>query len=159
MVKYIFIAGFAALLSVAIIVFIRYKGFKSSAFPLIICTSEILITLGVAALIKWDLDLPSIAGILAAIGTGVNDQIVILDETKHKEQFLNVKQKIKLAFGIIMGVYFTAVVSLLPLWWAGAGLLKGFVFTTLTGITIGVLITRPAFADIVKIVEEKYASP
>lgn len=156
--KYIFIAGIASILSIAIILFIRYKGFKSSIFPLIICTSEIIITLGVAALLKWNLDLPSIAGILAAIGTGVDDQIVILDETKHKEQFLNIKQKIKLAFGIILGAYFTGVVSLLPLWWAGAGLLKGFVFTTITGITIGVLITRPAFADLVRMVEDKNAS-
>lgn len=156
--KYIFLAGLAALLSVAIIVFIRYRGFKSSLFPLIICTSEIIITLGIAAIWRWNLDLPSIAGILAAIGTGVDDQIVLLDETKHKEQSLNVKQKIKMAFGIILGAYATAVVSLLPLWWAGAGLLKGFVFTTLTGITIGVLITRPAFADIVRMVEEKNAS-
>lgn len=125
---------------------------------MIICTSEIVITLGIAAIWKWNLDLPSIAGILAAIGTGVDDQIVILDETKHKEQSMNIKQKIKMAFGIIFGAYFAGVVSLLPLWWAGAGLLKGFVFTTIVGITIGVLITRPAFADIVKMVEEKHAS-
>jgi preprotein translocase subunit SecD len=152
--KYIFIAGIVAILSVAIIVFARYRGSKSSIAPLIICISEIIITLGVAAFIKWDLDLPSIAGILAAIGTGVDDQIVILDEAKHKEEVLSMKQRIKRAFGIILGAYFTSVASLLPLWWAGAGLLKGFVFTTVIGITIGVLITRPAFADIVKNVEE-----
>jgi len=151
--KYIFLAGFVALIAVAIIIFIRYKGLKSSLLPLIICTSEIVILLGIAALIKWDLDLPSIAGILTAIGTGVDDQIVILDEAKHKE-VLSMKQRIKRAFVIILGAYFTAVVSLLPLWWAGAGLLKGFVFTTLIGITIGVLITRPAFADLVKLVEK-----
>ena len=152
--KYILYAGIVALLLVAIIVFIRYKGLKSSIWPLVICTSEIIITLGVAAVIRWDLDLPSIAGILAAIGTGVDDQIVVLDETKHKGEVLSVKQRIKRAFGIIMGAYFASVVSLLPLWWAGAGLLRGFVFTTVIGITIGVLITRRAFADIVKMVEE-----
>lgn len=151
--KYIFIAGLIALLSVAIIIFIRYR-IKSSVIPLIICVSEIIIILGIAALIKWDLDLPSIAGILAAIGTGVDDQIVVLDEAKHKGEILTMKQRIKRAFAIILGAYFTAVVSLLPLWWAGAGLLKGFVFTTLIGITIGVLITRPAFADIVKLIEK-----
>ncbi|MFA5071780.1 MAG: PDZ domain-containing protein [Candidatus Pacearchaeota archaeon] len=153
-IKYIFLAGFAALLAVAIIIFIRYHGLKSSLAPLIICTSEIIITLGVAAFIKWDLDLPSIAGILAAIGTGVDDQIVVLDEAKNKESSLSMKEKIKRAFIIILGAYFTSVASLLPMWWAGAGLLKGFVMTTLIGITIGVLITRPAFADIIKITEE-----
>ena len=152
--KYLFLAGFIALLSVAIIIFIRYRGLKSSLAPLIICTSEIIITIGVAAFIKWDLDLPSIAGILAAIGTGVDDQIVVLDEAKNKESSVSIKERIKRAFIIIMGAYVTSVASLLPLWWAGAGLLKGFVFTTLIGITIGVLITRPAFADIIRITEK-----
>lgn len=152
--KYILLAGLVALLLVAIIVFIRYRT-KSAIAPLIVCTSEIIITLGIAAFIKWDLDLPSIAGILAAIGTGVDDQIVILDEAKQKEESLALKQKIKRAFVIILGAYFTVVASLLPLWWAGAGLLKGFVFTTLIGISVGVLITRPAFADMVKLIEEK----
>jgi len=151
--KYIFLAGFIAILLVSIVLFIRYKT-KSAIAPLIICTSEIIITLGIAAFIKWDLDLPSIAGILAAIGTGVNDQIVILDEAKQKEESLNMKQKIKRAFTIIIGVYLTAIASLLPLWWAGAGLLRGFVFTTLIGITIGVLVTRPAFADMIKLIEK-----
>ncbi len=151
--KYIFIAGIVALLLVSIIIFIRYR-VKSSIFPLIICISEIIIILGVAAFMKWDLDLPAIAGILAAIGTGVDDQIVVLDEAKQKES-LSIKQRIKRAFAIILGAYFTVVVSLIPLWWAGAGLLKGFVFTTLVGITAGVLITRPAFADIVKLTEKQ----
>jgi len=44
---------------------------------------------------------------------------------------------------------------LLPLAWVGGGLLKGFVLTTLTGITLGVLITRPAFADLVKLINKK----
>ena len=151
--KYIFIAGILALITVAIIIFIRYRGIKTSLIPLIICTSEIIITLGVAAFIQWDLDLPSLAGILAAIGTGVDDQIVVLDEAKNKESSLSMKEKIKRAFIIIIGAYFTSVASLIPLWWAGAGLLKGFVMTTLIGITIGVLITRPAFADMIKLIE------
>ena len=37
--------------------------------------------------------------------------------------------------------------------WAGAGLFKGFAFTTILGVTAAVLITRPAFADIIKRIE------
>jgi preprotein translocase subunit SecD len=151
--KYIIYAGIASLLLVSIIIFLRYKG-KSSIAPLIVCFSEIIIILGIAALIKWDLDLASIAGILAAIGTGVDDQIVILDEAKRKEDSINIKQKIKRAFVIILGAYFVGLVSLLPLLWAGAGLLKGFAVTTIIGISVGVFITRPAFADIVGRIEK-----
>ncbi len=155
--KYILLAGVIALLLVAVIVFFRYRT-KSAIAPILVCASEIIITLGVASVIKWYLDLPSIAGILAAIGTGVDDQIVVLDEARHKEGGLNIKQKIKRAFAIVMGAYFASVVSLLPLLGAGAGLLKGFVVTTVIGITIGVLITRRAFADIVRLVEKDNAS-
>ena len=97
--------------------------------------------------------MPSIAGILATIGTGFDDQIVLLDEATH-DKFMNLKQRLKRAFTIILGAYFTAAVSMLPLLWAGAGLLKGFAFTTLIGITAGVFITRPAFSDIIKRFEE-----
>ena len=156
--KYILLAGFISILLVSIIVFIRYR-IKSAISPLVVCISEIIITLGVAAVINWNLDLASIAGILAAIGTGVDDQIVILDESKNREESsLGIKQRIKRAFVIIMGAYFTVVASLIPLFWAGAGLLTGFALTTIIGITIGVLITRPAFADIVRLVEKENAS-
>ena len=151
--KYILVTAVVAFSLVAIIVFVRYHKFKLIIPPLLISTSEMIITLGVAVIIGQDLDLPGIAGILAAIGTGIDDQIVVLDEAKTKE-ILTIKQKIKRAFTIILGAYFTVVVSLLPLLWAGAGLLKGFAIMSLIGITFGVLITRPAFADIIKSIEE-----
>lgn len=151
-VKSILTAGFVALLAVAIIIFIRYKKFKSSIALLVTSISEIIIILGIASLIEWNLDLPSLAGILATIGTGIDSQIIILDEARQSE-FISLKQRLKRAFAIILGAYFTAVVALLPLLWAGAGLLKGFAITTIIGITIGVLITRPAFSDMVKRIE------
>jgi len=151
-VQSILTAGIVALLAVAIIIFIRYKKFKSSIALLVTSISEIIIILGIASLIEWNLDLPSLAGILATIGTGIDSQIIILDEARQSE-FISLKQRLKRAFAIILGAYFTAVVALLPLLWAGAGLLKGFAITTIIGITIGVLITRPAFSDMVKRIE------
>ncbi len=148
----ILLAGLAAIFAVALIVLIRYRNIKSSLALLFTSFSEVLIILGIASLIKWNLDLPSIAGILAVIGTGVDQQIVILDESRTK--LLSVKERLKRALFIVVSAYFTSLVSLLPLWWAGAGLLKGFAVTTIIGITAAVLITRPAFADIIKKIEE-----
>ncbi len=153
-VRAIFFAAFAALLMVVIIIFLRYKKFKSSIALLLTSISEIIIILGIASFIEWNLDLPSIAGILATIGTGIDQQIIIIDESQHSEEHLSLKQKLKRAFSIILGAYFTAVVALIPLLWAGAGLLKGFAITTIIGITVGVLITRPAFTDIIKRIEK-----
>jgi len=147
------LAGLAALVAVAIIIFIRYRKFKASLALLLTSFSEIIIILGVASLIGWNLDLPSIAGILATIGTGVDSQIVILDEAR-KGAAAGVKEKIKRALFIIMSSYATSLASLIPLYWAGAGLFKGFAITTIIGITAGVFISRPAFAEIIKKIEE-----
>jgi preprotein translocase subunit SecD len=151
-IRSILLAGLVALLAVSLIILIRYKKVKSSLALLVTSVSEVIIILGIAALIEWNLDLPSIAGILATIGTGIDQQIIILDEAR-RGTFLSIKQRMKRAFAIILGAYFTAVVAMLPLLWAGAGLLKGFAFTTIIGITAGVLITRPAFTDMIKKIE------
>jgi preprotein translocase subunit SecD len=151
--RVILIAGLLALVAASLVVLARYRSIKSSIAMILISFSEVIIILGIASLIEWNLDLPSIAGILATIGTGFDDQIVILDEAR-RERFLNLKQRLKHAFTIIIGAYFTAAVAMLPLLWAGAGLLKGFAFTTIVGITAGVFITRPAFSDIIKKIEK-----
>ena len=147
--KYIIFAGIAALIAASLVIFVRYRNIKQSLLVIFTSFSEIIIILGIAALIEWNLDLASIAGILATIGTGFDDQVVLLDESRNKVS-LTLKQRLKRAFAIIMGAYFTVLVSLLPLMWAGAGLLKGFAITTIIGISVGVFITRPAFSDMIK---------
>ena len=79
-------------------------------------------------------------------------QIVMIDEalSKKSQEIYNWKQRIKNAFIIIMAAYFTTVVAMVPLLFAGAGLLKGFAFTSIAGISIGVFITRPAFAAFIE---------
>lgn len=153
-INLILLAGVSAILVVGIVVFIRYKTFKLPLALLLTAFSELLIILGIAAFIKWNLDLPSIAGILATIGTGVDQQIVILDEAR-SGQGANISRKIKRALFVVMAAYATSLVALLPLYWAGAGLFKGFALTSIIGITAGVFITRPAFADMVKALEKK----
>tara|TARA_Y100000310_G_C20031141_1_gene511852 strand:+ start:62 stop:451 length:390 start_codon:yes stop_codon:yes gene_type:complete len=121
--------------------------------------SEILIILGLAAFIGWNLDLAAIAGIIAAVGTGVDDQIVITDEIMkgQRERFFSWKEKIKRAFYIILVAYFSTVVAMMPLWGAAAGLLRGFAITTILGVSIGVLVTRPAFAAMLeRFVKDKF---
>ncbi|MCK4997458.1 hypothetical protein KAS08_04085 [Candidatus Pacearchaeota archaeon] len=158
--KQILMAGLFAILAVSIVVFIRYRKIKVSIALIAVSLSEVLIILGVASLIKWNLDLPSIAGIIAAIGTGIDSQLIILDEARDHHE--SVTQRIKKALFIIATAFATTFVAMIPLTGllgfmgigaASAGLLKGFAVTTLIGITTGVLISRPAFADIAKQME------
>lgn len=144
------LAILAAIAAVGVVVFVRYRKLKI-ALPIVLTgISEVIITLGVASAIRWNLDLAAIAAILAAVGTGVDDQIVITDEVLSGEKIYDWKERIKRAFFIIMAAYFTVVVAMLPLWAMGAGLLKGFAIITIIGVSIGVFITRPAYAHIVE---------
>ena len=150
-IKNAFLVGFLAIIIVSLIAFIRYRKLRIIIPMMITSLSEIIIILGFAALAKWNLDVVSIAGIIATVGTGVDHQIVITDEIlRSKEGYYNLKQKIKRAFFIIMAAYATTVVAMIPLWSAGAGLIRGFAFITIIGVTIGVFITRPAYASLME---------
>jgi len=146
------VVGLIAMICVIITIMIRYRKLVVSIPVAITLMSEVIILLGFASIIGWNIDLISIAAIIIAIGTGVDSQIVIIDEIsgKHKDESSasNWKDRIKNAFFIIMASYFTIVMAMIPLLSAGAGLLKGFAITTILGVSIGVFITRPAFAVI-----------
>jgi preprotein translocase subunit SecD len=150
-IKNAFSAGALAILVVGLVIFLRYRKLKVVIPMIITSVSEVIIILGFAALARWNLDLAAIAGIIAAVGTGIDDQIIITDEVLKKREFsLNWKEKIKRAFFIIFSAYVTTVVAMFPLMFAGAGLIKGFALTTIAGVTIGVFITRPAFAAMIE---------
>src|SRR3989344_1832857 len=144
--------GLFGLLGVAVFIFIIYRNLKI-AIPMVInSAAEIFIIIGIAAVSKQNLDLAAIAGIIAAVGTGFDDLIVISDETTRTGEYAvsNWKEKVKRAFFVIMVAWVVAVASMLPLFWAGAGLFTGFAITTIIGVTIGVFVTRPAYAAIVE---------
>lgn len=146
--------GLLALCAIIVIILCIYRKLAIAVPMVLTCIAEVVILLGIAALIGWNLDLAAIAGIIIAVGTGVDDQIVITSEALKggaKEKIYDWKARIKKAFFIIMAAYFTTLVAMLPLWFAGAGLLKGFAITTIIGISIGVFITRPAYAAAIEI--------
>ena len=160
--KQILIAGLFAIIAITLFTFVRYRKPKISLAIILVSFSEVLIILGIASLINWNLDLPSIAGIIATIGTGIDSQIIILDESRIKGE--SVKQRIKKSLFIITTAFTTTLLALLPLTGilgflgigaASAGLLKGFAITTIIGSLVGVLISRPAFADISRQLHEK----
>ncbi len=150
--------AFIAIVAVVGVLMFVYKKIKIAIPIMVTCLLEIFMILGIASLIGWNLDLAGIAGIIISVGTGVNDQVVIVDEVLHKKQYAervqNWKDKIKRAFFVIFSAYFTILAAMLPLLFAGAGLLKGFALTTILGFTAGVFITRPAFAAIIQVLIE-----
>ena len=112
---------------------------------------EIVLTLGAATLIRWTIDLSSIAGIIAAIGQGTNDQVMIIDEvmeggTGEENKIFTIKERLKRAFFIVVGSAVVIMMSVVPMIFIGIGVMKGFAITTLLGTFIGAILTRPAFS-------------
>jgi len=100
-IKNVMLIAFLAILTVILVVVIRYKKLMIALPTSIAMLSEVVIVLGFASLIGWRLDLAAIAGIIIAVGTGVDDQIIIIDETLSKKdstKMLSWLQKLKRAF-------------------------------------------------------------
>ncbi|MDD3178138.1 MAG: hypothetical protein PHR26_01335 [Candidatus ainarchaeum sp.] len=155
--------GILALITVAIVLFFRYKQIKLVIPILITGTSEILILLGFLSLLSFRLDLAAVAGILATIGTGVDDNIIIIDEllkgrSKNKNEYSSsdsLIRRIKKAFFIMFAAAATTAVTMIPIFGLGLGKLTGFAVTILLGTAIGVFITRPVYAQIAKKIVSK----
>ncbi|MCL2115254.1 MAG: preprotein translocase subunit SecD [Methanobrevibacter sp.] len=158
------IAGLLAILAVSAIIYFRYRK-PILVIPIVVtCVSEILIVMGIASIIQWNIDLAAIAGLIAAVGTGVDDQIIIVDEiltsekTTENRRRTKTKINVKKALFIIFASASTLIAAMLPLAYvgfargsSGIGTLAGFAFTTIIGVLVGILITRPVYAKFVEI--------
>lgn len=164
------IAGLLAILGIAIVIFLRYRRLFLVVPIFITSICEVLIVMGIASVIHWNIDLAAIVGLIASIGTGVDDQIIITDEVlakqddgdnskaKRRRRRTRNRLSVKNALFIIFASAGTLIAAMLPLTYvgfargaSGIGVLSGFAFTTILGVLVGVFITRPAYAKFVEI--------
>lgn len=157
------IAGLLALLVISGVIILKYRQIVLVIPILVTSIAELILILGTAAVINWNIDLAAIAGIIAAIGTGVDDQIIITDEVlkgfKDKKRISGVRAQIKKAFFVIFAAAGTLIAAMLPLAYigfsrgaTGIGALSGFAFTTVIGVLVGIFITRPVYAKFIEMV-------
>jgi preprotein translocase subunit SecD len=148
------LTGIIAVFAVAGVVFVRY-GEVEVALPMVVTAlSEVVILLGFAAGIGYPLDLSVIAGFIAVIGTGVDDLIIIADEVM-AEGDVNSRRvfqsRFKKAFWVIGAAAATTIIAMSPLAVLSLGDLQGFAIFTILGVVVGVLLTRPAYGDILRL--------
>jgi len=150
--KLVVIAMVLAQIAIGAIMYFRYREPRIILPMFLTSIFEVIILLGVAAFINWQIDLPSVAGIIAVIGTGIDQLIIITDEVMQTGKAPTTKkvlQRLSMAFKIIVSSAATVVVAMIPLWYMGFGSLQGFAITTILGVFIGILITRPAYGRII----------
>jgi len=147
------VTGVAAVLAVALMVFGRYRR-KEVAIPMLVtAAAEVYILLGFASAIGLALDLSHIAGFIAVIGTGVDDLVIIADEILQRGEIKTgrvFRSRFRKAFWVIGAAAATTIIAMSPLAVLSLGDLQGFAIITIVGVLIGVLVTRPAYGDVLR---------
>ena len=151
---YSFVALFIAILVVSLIIIARYR--KIVLIIPIIITNLFEITILLSILGTFGtISISAMAGVIALIGSGVDNQIVITDEllrgSKQQEiQSKNSKERLARAFFIVFTTAGVAIAGMLPLLLSGIVQITGFALSTILGVIIGVLVTRPAYSVLVE---------
>jgi len=136
-----------SLLAISLMVAIRYRHLQI-VLPMI-CISVAELVILIAILGSFTIDLSAMAGILAAIGVGIDAQIVVTDELLKREE--DAKKRMEKAFSIITTSVMVAVVAMLPLLlMSGLVEIIGFATSTILGSLLGLFISRPAYGAIVE---------
>jgi preprotein translocase subunit SecD len=146
------VTGLIAVLAVSVAIFVRYREPRVAVPMLLTGLAEVFILLGFAATIGLPLDLSHIAGFIAVIGTGVDDLVIIADEILQSDVNTGrvFQSRFRKAFWVIGAAAATTIVAMSPLAVLSLGDLRGFAIITIVGVLIGVLITRPAYGNVLR---------
>ena len=150
---YSMITGVFAIFAVAGMVFLRYREPKVALPMIVTALAEVYALLGFAALVGYPIELAVIAGFIAVVGTGVDDLVIIADEVMSEGEVKSRKvfdSRFRRAFWVIGAAAATTIIAMSPLMVLSLGDLSGFAIFTILGVLIGVLITRPAYGDILR---------
>jgi len=134
-----------SLVAISIMVAIRYRHLQIIVPMIFISLAELVILLAILG--SFTIDLAGMAGILAAIGVGVDSQIIVTDELLKKEG--EMQKRLEKAFSIITTSVTVAVVAMIPLlFFSGLVEIIGFATATVLGSLLGLFISRPAYGVI-----------
>jgi len=150
---YSLLTGVLAVFAVAGMVFLRYREPEVAAPMTVTALAEVYALLGFAALVGYPINLAVIAGFIAVVGTGVDDLIIIADEVMSEGEVNSRRvfdSRFRRAFWVIGAAAATTIIAMSPLMVLSLGDLSGFAIFTILGVLIGVLITRPAYGDILR---------
>jgi preprotein translocase subunit SecD len=147
------ITAIIAVLAVAGVVFLRYREPGVAAPMVLTAGAEVFLLMGFASAVGLALDLSHIAGFIAVIGTGVDDLIIIADEILQSGEVNTSRvfeSRFRKAFWVIGAAAATTIIAMSPLAVLSLGDLQGFAIVTIVGVLLGVLVTRPAYGDILR---------
>lgn len=145
------LAAVFAVITVGFVVYYRYRE-PAIVLPMVLTNlAELVILLGIVRY-TIQLDLATIAGLIAVLGTSIDQLVIITDEILHEGRVPSPNlylKRLARALTIIVASAATVVAAMVPLLLMDLSTLRGFAIVTILGVLIGVLITRPAYGRII----------
>lgn len=139
------IAAIFVIIGIGIYLWIRFER-RFAIAALVTEVHDVLVTLGVIALVQREFDLTVLASVLAVIGYSINDKVVVFDRIRElfrlarkaePEEILNRSINNTLSRTIITSL-FTSI-TMAALYFIGGPAVDGFAVTMLIGIVVGTL--------------------
>ncbi len=138
--------GIALLVALGfILVYISFRfQLKSAVGAILALVHDVLITVGIFAILQIEFDLTVLAAILAVIGYSLNDTVVVLDRIRETfrnvrktsaEDILNISINQTLARTLVTSL--TTLLVLFSLFFFGGEIIHGFALALIIGVIIG----------------------
>ena len=151
---------------ILILLYISFRfEFKFALGAIAALTHDVLITLGIFSIMRYEISLPVIAAFLTIVGYSLNDTIVIFDRIRE-----NIKSSTKTNYDSIINKSIneslsrTLVTSLTTffvvfiLWFFGGEVINTFAFAMIVGVIVGTYSSIYVASPIVLLLNEKYPS-
>ncbi len=139
------IAAIFVIIGIGLYLWVRFER-RFAIAALVTEVHDVLVTLGVIALVQREFDLTVLASVLAVIGYSINDKVVVFDRIRElfrlarkaePEEILNRSINTTLSRTIITSL-FTGI-TMAALYFIGGPAVEGFAVTMLIGIVVGTL--------------------
>lgn len=137
------IALLVALGGILIYISLRFQ-LKSAVGAILALVHDVIITIGIFAILQIEFDLTILASILAVIGYSLNDTVVVLDRIRETfrnirktsaEDILNISINQTLTRTLITS--FTTLLVLFSLFFFGGEIIHGFALALIIGVIVG----------------------
>lgn len=132
-----------AMIGILIYITVRFE-FRFAVGAIVALAHDVMITVGVFALLDKEFSLPIVAALLAIVGYSLNDTIVVYDRIREnmkglgKQSFITtVNRSINQTISRTVLTSLTTMLVLVSLFFLGGGVIHDFAFAMIIGVMVG----------------------
>ncbi|MEK9671225.1 MAG: protein translocase subunit SecF [Rhodospirillaceae bacterium] len=133
----------AAIIAMLIYIWLRFE-WQFGLGAVVALTHDVILTIGVFALIEHEFNLATVAAVLTIAGYSINDTVVVYDRVREdlrKYKSLPIQELLNNAINATLArttmTSFTTLIALFALYGLGGEVIKDFAFAMIFGIVVG----------------------